>query len=199
MGVELRHELADQPEFLLGAPAELGQLDALGPPQQRDLPLLRHGGVGRDRKRLADGCVEHVGSADHAVALQGTAMSGMGYAAVGTLHGTNETDYHYGIAPQAVLASRFIFGDRASIDLAGREYFVSNVAAAATGGHDNILRGDASFAVRIHQQRAIAVKYVWSRRDALYPGQGTVLQLRGTLGIFYTLLGHDRFGAVDWQ
>ena len=24
-------------------------------------------------------------------------------------------------------------------------------------------------------------------------------QKRGTVGIFYTLLGHDRFGVVDWK
>ena len=23
--------------------------------------------------------------------------------------------------------------------------------------------------------------------------------LRGTVGLFYTLLGHDRFGAVEWR
>jgi hypothetical protein len=53
--------------------------------------------------------------------------------------------------------------------------------------------------VRIHKQHAIAVKYLWNRRDATYPLLGDRTQTRATLGIFYTLLGHDRFGSVDWR
>lgn len=132
------------------------------------------------------------------IALQGTGLFGAGYAGVGTLRGSRERDYHYGVAPQALLALRLIFGDRASLDVSGREYFVSNVAADR-GGSDNIARADASFTVRVHRQHAIAVKYLWSRRDASYPDLGDRTQTRGTIGIFYTLLGHDRFGAVDWR
>lgn len=28
---------------------------------------------------------------------------------------------------------------------------------------------------------------------------GEVTQTRGTIGVFHTYLGHDRFGAVDWK
>ena len=55
------------------------------------------------------------------IAIQGTALSGVGYAAVGTTRSTADNDYHYGLAPQALVALRFIFGERASIDLTGRE------------------------------------------------------------------------------
>ena len=72
------------------------------------------------------------------VALQGSAMGGLGYAAVGSVAGvTEDREFHYGMAPQRMLALRLILGDRS--------------------------------------------------------------QLRGTVGIFYTLLGRERFGAVDWQ
>jgi hypothetical protein len=136
-----------------------------------------------------------------AFALQGTFNLGFGYAGVGTINGTRDNDYHYGIAPQALLSLRGIFGDRAALDLAAREYFVSGVASDSfgQGGHDNIIRGDASFTVRIHKQHAVAVKYLWNRRDATYPLLGDRTQTRATLGIFYTLLGHDRFGSVDWR
>jgi uncharacterized protein DUF3943 len=136
-----------------------------------------------------------------AFALQGTVTAGFGYAGVATINGTRDNDYHYGIAPQALLALRAIFGDRASLDLTAREYFVSRVASDSfgQGGHDNIVRGDASFTVRVHKQHAVAVKYLWNRRDANYPMLGDRTQTRATLGIFYTLLGHDRFGSVDWR
>jgi hypothetical protein len=133
------------------------------------------------------------------VAAQGTATAGMGWAAVGTIHGVGERDYHYGVAPQALVAARFIFGNRVSVDFTGREYFVTGVAAARDGGHDNIVRADAAFTVRLNRQNAIAVKYLVSRRDAFTPGLGRRAQERGTIGLFYTVLGHDRFGAVEWR
>jgi len=133
------------------------------------------------------------------IALQGTVLGGAGYAAVGTTRSTSERDYNYGVAPQALVALRLILGERASIDLTGREYFVSRVAAATRGGHDNIVRVDAALTLRIYRQHAIALKYLANRRDAFYPDVGDSSQSRGTVGVFYTYLGHDRFGAVDWR
>jgi len=133
------------------------------------------------------------------IALQGTGLFGAGYAGVSTLHGTSDTDYHYGIAPQALVALRLIFGDKVSLDAVGREYFVSRIASASTGGHDNIVRADTALTFRIYRQHALAVRYIWSRRDASFADLGNVTQTRGTIGVFYTYLGHDRFGAVDWR
>jgi hypothetical protein len=133
------------------------------------------------------------------IALQGTALLGAGYAAVGTTHSTVDNDYHYGLAPQALLSLRLIFGDRVSLDLTGREYFVTRVAAADRGGHDNIVRADASLTLRVYRQHAISLKYLGNRRDAFYPDFGDSSQTRATLGVFYTWLGQDRFGAVEWR
>jgi len=135
----------------------------------------------------------------NAIALQSTALAGLGYAAVGTVRGAGEQDYHYGAAPQALVALRLIFGERASLDITAREYFVSRVAASARGGHENIARADVAFTMRIYKQHALAVKYLWNRRDATYPDLGDRTQTRATLGIYYALLGHDRFGAVEWR
>jgi hypothetical protein len=133
------------------------------------------------------------------VALQGTALLGAGYAAVGTTHSVADNDYHYGVAPQALLALRVIFADRVSLDLTGREYFVSRIGAPDRGGHDNILRADASLTMRVYRQHAISLKYLSNRRNAFYPDVGDSTQTRATLGIFYTWLGQDRFGAVEWR
>lgn len=134
------------------------------------------------------------------LALQGTGLVGVGYATVSTLRGiANERSNHYGVAPQALLALRMIFGDRAALDVTAREYFISDVSAGARGGHDNVVRADASFTYRIHRQHAIAVKYQLSRRDSEFPDLGDRGQRRGTIGIFYTLLGRDRFGTGEWQ
>lgn len=133
------------------------------------------------------------------VALQGTGLLGTGYTGVGTLRGTDERDYHYGLAPQALLALRMIVGRTASLDVSGREYFVSRVGGAGGGGRDNIVRGDASLTVRVSGPHAVSLRYLWTRRDASYSTLSDQTQSRGTIGVFYTLLGHDRFGAVEWR
>jgi hypothetical protein len=130
------------------------------------------------------------------LALQGTALAGVGYTAAGTTHSTNDRDYHYGVSPQALVATRLIFGQRAALDLTAREYFVSDVGDAGRGGHDNILRLDASFTVRIAGPHGVSLRYLLNRRDASYPGIGNSSQTRGTIGLFYTYLGHHGFGFV---
>ena len=131
--------------------------------------------------------------------VQGSAMAGIGYAAVGTVHGGTERDYHYGTTPQALLALRLIDGDRTSLDLTAREYFVTRASGNAPSGHDNIARAEISLTHRVRNLHAITVKYLWNRRNASFPGIEDSRQTRGTVGIFYTLLGQDRFGTVDWR
>ena len=62
-----------------------------------------------------------------------------------------ERDYHYGVAPQALLAWRTIFGDRVALDVTGREYFVSRVASINDRGRDIIGRIDAGLTWRVLQ------------------------------------------------
>jgi hypothetical protein len=139
------------------------------------------------------------------IALQGSLLAGLGYSAVGSLHGNSDTAYHYGMTPQALAALRVIFGDAAALDLTARDYLVKNVAGSAPAGRDNIAQADLTLTLRIQRQHGIAIKYLWARRDATFPGlsdpaQPTNLtQVRGTIGIYYTVLGRDGFGAVDWR
>lgn len=133
------------------------------------------------------------------IAVMGTVTAGVGYASVGTVHGTLNTDYHYGTTPQAMLALRLIFGDRWSIDATTREFFVSKVGGTDIGGHDNIARADLALTVRVRREHGIAVKYLWSRRDATFANQGDVSQTHATVGLYYVYLGRERFGAVDWR
>jgi Domain of unknown function (DUF3943) len=133
------------------------------------------------------------------VALQGTALGGVGYGAAGTIHGQGERDYHYGLTPQALLALKMIFGQRVALDLVGRDYFVSRVASTEARGSENILRGEAAATMRIYGRHALSVKYVVSHREASYPDLGERHQTLGTVWLFYTLLGNTRFGTVEWR
>jgi len=132
--------------------------------------------------------------------LEGSGLAGVGYTAVGSAHGsTSDRDYNYGVTPIALLAARLTHGDRFAFDLTGREYFVSKVASGTSGGHDNIVRLDASLTWRLLRQHALSIRYIGNRRDASVPGAPGIEQVRNTIGISYTLLGQDHFGGVDWR
>lgn len=136
----------------------------------------------------------------NSIVVRGSGLMGVGYTAVGTTRANaSELAYHYGVAPQALLALGVIFGERSSFDLTAREYFVTNTAATNRGGRDNIIRVDASYTLRIKRQQAITIKYLGNRRDAYFPDLGTRTQARATIGIFYTFLGQDGFGGADWR
>ena len=70
---------------------------------------------------------------------------------------------------------------------------------ADTGGRDNIARLDAALTWRVSGRHAVSLRYLLSRRDASFSNADDITQQRGTIGLYYTLLGHDRFGAVDWR
>jgi hypothetical protein len=134
-----------------------------------------------------------------AVALQGSALGGVGYAAAGNVTQVGDRDYHYGVAPQGLLALRLILGDRAMFDLTGRAYYLSGVGGSDPGGTENIDRLNMGFTVRIYGRHALGIQYIASIRDAQYPDRADSHQTTGTVSLVYTLLGGDGFGAVEWR
>ena len=134
-----------------------------------------------------------------AVALQGSVLGGVGYGAGGDIAGLGERDYHYGIAPQGLLALRLIFGDRAMLDATGREYYISGLGSTETGGNETIGRLNMGLTVRIYGRHALGVQYLASRRDAHYPDRTDSHQTVGTFSLVYTFLGNTKFGAVEWR
>jgi hypothetical protein len=140
----------------------------------------------------------------HSVALQGSALSGVGFGAAGTTAPVGSPaegirDYHFGTVPQGLLALRLIFGDTAMLDLTGREYWVSGVGSDISRGSENILRGNASFNVRVYRRHGIGIQYVESHRDAYYANIPNRHQKVGTVSIAYNFLGDIKFGAVEWR
>jgi hypothetical protein len=132
------------------------------------------------------------------ITFQGTALAGLGYAAGGTLDGTvGDRDYHYGITPQTLVASRFIFGKIASLDITGRGYRITRALSTANRGWENVGRADAALTVRLFGPHALTVKYLVTRRFARYPDLGLRNQRRDTVGVFYTFLRDRGMGAVD--
>ena len=129
------------------------------------------------------------------IALQSSALLGLGYAAVGATRSHSDQDYNYGVAPQAVLAARLIFDDRSALDATAWGYFVHGVGR----GNDRIARADISYTVRVYKQHGIALKYLWNRRDTNTIILGSSAQTNATVGLFWTYLGKDAFGAIDWR
>jgi hypothetical protein len=145
----------------------------------------------------------------HSVALQGTALAGVGYAAGGLIHGAGVTspgpmgegqrNYHYGVAPEGVLAIRLLWGERAALDATARDYYISRFGATESMGSESIDRVDVALTVRVYNLHAITVRYAESSRDGRYGLRPDSHQRVSTISIAYTLLGNTRFGAVDWR
>jgi hypothetical protein len=134
-----------------------------------------------------------------AIVLQGTVLGGVGYGAAGVIHGSGQRDYHYGLTPQSLLALRLVLGDRAALEVTGREFYVSGVASTESRGSENILRADAALTLRVYGRHALSIGYIATSRNAHYPDLPDTYQRVGTLSVFYTLLGDTQFGLQDWR
>jgi hypothetical protein len=133
------------------------------------------------------------------VAVQATGLVGVGYAAASTSRGVpTDRDYHYGSAPRIGLALRATTSARWSVDLDADKVLLGRVANRAAG-RDDITRAEAALTWRIRGLHAIGVKYTWSHRMATFPVIGDRSQTLATVGVFYTLLGQQTFGAVEWR
>jgi hypothetical protein len=132
------------------------------------------------------------------VVLQTSSLAGIGYVATHT-EGQPD-DFHYGVAPQALVNLRLIGGSRAAVDLTAREYFVSGVGGFGGGisavERDLIFVGDASFAVRLFGKHGVALTYQRAGRNSDYLDLPDQNRSRTTVGVFYTFLGAGGFGAV---
>jgi hypothetical protein len=143
------------------------------------------------------------------VAVQGTALAGVGYGGGGVIHGAGvaragalgdgQRDYHYGMTPQVELAVRLILGDRVSLDTTAREYYISRVAATESTGSEDITRADTALTIRVYNLHGITLRYSQSTRNGRYASLPTSHQTVGTFSIGYTLVGQARLGTVDWR
>lgn len=131
------------------------------------------------------------------IVLQGSTLGGVGYAASGNVTQVGERDYHFGVAPQGLLALRLIFDDRAMLDLTGRSYYLSGVGGDDPGGSETIYRLNAGFTVRICGHHALGLQFIASDRNAEYPDRADSQQSEQTVSLVYTWLGDIGFGAVD--
>jgi hypothetical protein len=139
----------------------------------------------------------------HRIALQMTALGGVGFGASGTVADRAERDYHYGVIPQALVGARLIFSERAMLEASLRQYYVAGVSSGGGGsddfGPENVTRGNAGLTVRLFGPHALGLQYVVSTRDARFPDRRDRHQSVETVSLSYNFLGHTRFGATEWR
>jgi hypothetical protein len=138
------------------------------------------------------------------IALQGTALGGLGFGAAGTVGDRAERDYHYGLVPQTLLGLRLIFGDRAMLEATGRQYYVAGTGSGGgvktnQFGQEIILRANVGLTVRVYGPHAIGLQYLISSRNTGSLDLRDRHQSVETVTLSYNFLGHDRFGAVEWR
>ena len=133
------------------------------------------------------------------LALQAGASGGVGYAAASsTLRDVDATEYHYGMAPRGAMSLRLIEGDRLSLDVGARIVSLGRIANRRAG-RDDVSRIESALTWRVAGPHAIGVSYVWSHRSAAFAGGVDQRQTLGQVGVYYTLLGRQDFGAVEWR
>lgn len=133
------------------------------------------------------------------IALQGSLLGGVGFGAAGVTQASGDRDYHYGLTPQALLALRMLFGNRAVLELAGRGYYVSGTGSDNAEGSETIGRANASFNLRVWGRHGLGLQFVESVRDAKYGRFPDKFQSDGTVSLVYTFTGDSHFGAVEWR
>ena len=126
--------------------------------------------------------------------VQSSGLAGVGYVASFSEGQTD--DFHYGVAPQALVNLRLIGGRRAAVDLTAREYYVSGVGGFGTGQRDLIFVGDAWFAIRVVGRHALGLTYQVAGRSSDYLELPDQNRSQRTVGVYYTFLGSGGFGAV---
>lgn len=138
------------------------------------------------------------------LALQGTALAGVGFGAAGAVGDAEERDYRYGVMPEGLFSLRLIAGDRAMLEASGRQYHVIGTGskggpAEDTFGRAVINRGSVGLTVRVIGPHALGLHYVVSSRDASPLSRRERHQSVETVTLSYNFLGHTRFGAVEWR
>ena len=140
------------------------------------------------------------------VALQGTALGGIGLGAAGTVGDKDERDYHYGLTPQTLLGLRLIFGERVMLEATGRQYYVAGTSSSGHTkvdtthfGQEVILRASVGITVRLWGPHALSLQYLVSSRNTGSPKLSDRHQSLETVTLAYNFLGHTRFGAVEWR
>lgn len=138
------------------------------------------------------------------LALQGTALAGIGFGAAGTVGDKDERDYHYGAIPEGLVSLRLIAGDLAMLEASGRQYHVIGTGskggpAADSFGREVINRATVGLTVRLFGPHALGLHYVVSSRDASPASRPERHQSVQTVTLSYNFLGHSRFGAVEWR
>jgi len=137
------------------------------------------------------------------IALQGMVLGGVGFGASGTVADPQERDYHYGVIPSALVGLRLIFGERAMLEGAVRQYFVAGLSSGSgesdSFGPENVTRGTAGLTLRLFGPHALGLSYVVTMRDARFPDRRDRHQSVETVSLSYNFLGHTRFGATEWR
>ena len=62
-------------------------------------------------------------------------------------------------------------GDRAMVDMNGREYYISDLNGTSPDGHEQIGRANVGLTVRVIGQHALGIQYTSTRRDAHVAGR----------------------------
>jgi len=119
--------------------------------------------------------------------LHGTALAALlPWGGGGSMEKLFTRDYHYGPGAEGLLELRGHFADRATLNVAFREYWISG--AYATGSSEDLSFAKTQLTVRVHGPHAVSGAVDWARRHASYPFAPAISQEATVWSAYYTLL-----------
>jgi len=130
-----------------------------------------------------------------AVALQGTALIGVGFGSGGSSEVvTGFRDYHFGLQAVTQLDAKLYLWDRLRLRLVSREYFISGRASPEPDSFEDIGYGSLSFTLRVAGAHAVGVQLLGTRRTARYGASPDVASEYASASLFYELHGSPDLG-----
>ena len=130
-----------------------------------------------------------------AVALQGTALIGVGFGSGGSTEVvTGFRDYHIGLQAVTQLDAKLYLWDRLRLRLVSREYYISGRASPEPDSFEDISYGSLSLTWRVAGPHALGVQLLGARRQARYGASPDVASEYGSLNLFYELHGTQDLG-----
>lgn len=107
-----------------------------------------------------------------------------------------QTDFHYGLTPQALLSLRWLTGTRLSLDATGRTFHITDQFANRAPGTEQIDRLDTSVLLRLFGGHPVSVGYAHVERSAHYEVLPSLNQRIGTVSVMYSYVSDVNLGRV---
>jgi hypothetical protein len=134
--------------------------------------------------------------AENGLALQGTALLGVGFGAAGAREASELTpDYHYGLGGIAILDAKLIAADRGVLRLSLRQYSVGGLVSPESKGHEQVAYHTFGATLRVVGRHAVGLEITRARRWAAFPDRPDTFNSFAQAIAYYAFVSDRTMGS----